>query len=452
MKYFILREKKNNRTGKFKKASNINFCLNMINKMKTKNINLLSYEHEFLYKINDDFELGDYILLVDSDSQMNIGIIQNLIYELMSSSDKICYLQCRTSSELICFNKFDKFDKFNKFNKWEKIISHFTNSIYDISFLYSTSSGNPSPLVGHNCILNWKLITKILNKNNNNNYNYNHDKCQLCDYVEFWNENGVSEDFSLSLDLYIKGYYGKYIYFDSGFKEGVTLNIDDEIVKFSKYAFGVNEIIFNPINKWYIDGILSSRATKLILTTKIPFHTKLSIISYIGIYYSMAMCPIMSLINFYLFKYYADHYFIKNILNNILMTIIIFFILTPISNVIVRIRHKEYKSIFTVITNEIYNDVMLFIFFGGMPYHFLKAIICHFFDIKISWGATNKSNINKQTFYNKLLIYKDLYFILLIIFICTLLSIYFDNDFINIHSVLPLGTNLFLHFIMPFAL
>jgi hypothetical protein len=419
---------KNGRKGKFKKASNLNFSLNIINEIKTKKIDILSQEKNFLYKLNENFELGKYILLFDSDSQINIGIIQNLIYELMSSSNKICYLQCRTSSNLVCFNK------------WEKIISHFTNSIYEISFLYSASNGNPAPLVGHNCILNWKLITKILNKSNNI---YNYEINKISDYIEYWNENGVSEDFSLSLDLYIKGYYGKYIYFDYGFKEGVTLNIDDEIVKFSKYAFGVNEIMFYPINRWHIDGILSSRIIQFIMTKKIQFHIKLSILSYIGIYYSMATSPLISFINFYLFDFNT-----KNIIKNIITTVIIFFILTIISNIIVRIRHKEYTNLFKIITDEIYYDVMLLVFFSGMQYFFLKAIICHFFDIKVNWGSTNKHLIN-NTIIEKLIIYKDLYLVSFITLVIIVLSIYIDRKYLNIYSIFPLGLNLFCHTVMP---
>lgn len=313
--FYITREKIN-RKGKFKKASNINFCFNIIRKVNKEKINIamLSQKYNFIYKENTifsyNFELGRYILLVDSDSRMDVGIIDNLIYELISSDKKIAYLQCRTSANLVCEN-----------NHWENTIAHFTNSIYNISFLYSSANGNPSPLVGHNCILDWEIIINILKKNKYDD-NYSGDKE---DYIEYWDENGVSEDFALSLDLYIKGYYGKYIYFDYGFKEGVTLNVDDEIVKFSKYAFGVNEILFNPLNKIKTYGIFSKRSKKFILTDKISFYVKLSIISYIGIYYSMAICPLISLFNFFCFRYY-EYYseFSKNILDNILMAIFIF--------------------------------------------------------------------------------------------------------------------------------
>ena len=437
---YIARQKQGRR-GKFKKASNINFSLNIINKMKNENLESLSKKYNFLYKMENTLKVEENILLGDRDSQMDIGAIQYLLYEIMTANKKTCYLQCRTVANLVCLNN------------WEKTIGHFTNAIYDISFLYSAANGNPAPLVGHNCILNWKLITKVLNKTDNNTKYYNNENELIFNdgYIEYWNENGVSEDFSLSLDLYIKGFYGKYVYFDCGFKEGVTLNVDDEIVKFSKYAFGVNEIIFNPINKWSSDGILTPRIINFILTKQIPFYIKISILSYIGIYYSMAICPIVTLINFYLFKLLTDHYFIENILYNILVTVIIFFILTPISNIIVKLRHNEYESIYKMLIKEMYYDFMLFIFFGGMQYHFLKAIIYHFCDFRMSWGATNKNLIN-NTIVDKLIMYGDMYLLSFIVLSTSVMSIYFDETFLNIYSLIPLSASIFLHVIMPIVL
>lgn len=437
---YIARQKQGRR-GKFKKASNINFSLNILNKMKNENLESLSKKHNFSYKMENTFQLGEYILLVDSDSLMDINALEYLLYEIMTANKKICYLQCRTNANLVCSNN------------WEKTIGHFTDAIYDISFLYSAANGNPAPLVGHNCILNWKLITKVLNKTDNNTKYYNNENESIFNdgYIEYWNENGVSEDFSLSLDLYIKGFYGKYVYFDCGFKEGVTLNVDDEIVKFSKYAFGVNEIIFNPINKWSSDGILTSRIINFILTKKMSFYIKISILSYIGIYYSMAICPIITLVNFYLFKFLTDYYFIENILYNILVTIIIFFILTPISNIIVKLKHNEYESLYKMLINEMYYDFMLLIFFGGMQYHFLKAIIYHFFDFKMSWGTTNKNLINNTTI-DKLIIYGDMYLISFFSLSTSVALIYFDRTFLNMYSILPLGASIFLHVIMPLIL
>jgi hypothetical protein len=443
---FYIARKKEGRRGKFKKASNINFSLNMIRKVNKEKIGfeILAEEYDFLYKMNvlfnSKFELGRFVLLVDSDSRIDVGTIQNLIYELMSSDKKIAYLQCRTSTNYICED-----------NHWERVVGHFTDSIYDISFLYSAANGNPSPLVGHNCLLDWELITNVLKKNKYDD-NYSGD-LEKRDYIEYWDENGVSEDFALSLDLYINGYFGKYVYFDCGFKEGVTLNVDDEITKFSKYGYGVSEILFNPLKEMSDKGIFSKRTRRFILTENIPLYIKLSIISYIGIYYSMAICPIISLLNFFFFRYSEYYYgFLSHVLENIAITVIVFFILTPTSNIITRARHKLYKtSICKMIGEEIYYDIFLFIFFGGMQYHFLKAMICHMFDLNISWGATNK----EDTSYNilsKFRMYYDMYIIGIITIIGCIGAIMYDEKLLNIYSVIPISLNVFFHLIMPLVL
>lgn len=437
--FYIAREK-NNRRGKFKKASNINFSMNIIKKVnnENKNLSLLSAEYNFDYSLNDNFELGKYILLIDSDSKMNIGIINNLIYEMISADKKIVYAQCNTSADLVSNNH------------WEKIIGHFTDSIYNMSFLYSSANGNPTPLVGHNCILDWEQIVNILDKND---YDMNYENMSnKTDYIEYLDESVVSEDFALSLDLYIEGYTGKYIYYDCGFKEGVTLNVDDEITKFSKYSYGVSEILFNPLNEITSKGIFTERANKIILTENIPLHIKLSIISYIGIYYSMAICPLISILNFFLFRFNDNYYKIfKNIFDNVIITIGIFFVLAPISNIITRIRHTQYTSIMIMIFNEIYYDLFLFVFFGGMQYFFLKSFIYHFFNFKLSWSATNKENTNTNI-KEKFLKYYDMYFIVILISIGCVLAILYDVKFYNLYSFIPLIINLLLHFIMPIIL
>lgn len=55
----------------------------------------------------------------------------------------------KTSSMQICWNK------------WENLISYFTNSIYEINFLYSCSNGFPAPLVGHNCLIKFDALMDV---------------------------------------------------------------------------------------------------------------------------------------------------------------------------------------------------------------------------------------------------------------------------------------------------
>lgn len=140
MKYFplvhFIARPKENRRGKFKKASNLNFCLNFLKSYC--NLNRENVLHSSLfcssYNLEDcDFALGKHILLVDSDTEINVESLHKILNEF--TDPRVAYLQCRTNA-LITDPK----------NKWEHIIAHFTDAIYDISFLYTCSNGNPPPV------------------------------------------------------------------------------------------------------------------------------------------------------------------------------------------------------------------------------------------------------------------------------------------------------------------
>lgn len=49
----------------------------------------------------------------------------------------------------------------------------------------------------------------------------------------------MSEDFDMALRLQIKGYIIRWAtYSNGGFKEGVSLTVDDELNRWQKYAYG----------------------------------------------------------------------------------------------------------------------------------------------------------------------------------------------------------------------
>lgn len=59
---------------------------------------------------------------------------------------------------------------------------------------------------------------------------------------KIWSETNVSEDFDMSLRLQMRGYVIRWAtYSKGGFKEGVSLTIDDELSRWQKYAYGCSE-------------------------------------------------------------------------------------------------------------------------------------------------------------------------------------------------------------------
>jgi hypothetical protein len=56
---------------------------------------------------------------------------------------------------------------------------------------------------------------------------------------KIWSESHVSEDFDMALRLQMRGYIIRWAtYSKGGFKEGVSLTVDDELNRWQKYAYG----------------------------------------------------------------------------------------------------------------------------------------------------------------------------------------------------------------------
>jgi hypothetical protein len=120
------------------------------------------------------------------------------------------------------------------------------------------------------------------------------------DYVAYWSEQHVSEDFDMALRLQIAGNIVRLAtYHDNEFKEGVSLTIYDELARweksvdfkldccdmtltcFSRYAYGCNELVFNPIHTW----LWKSPITPLFRTflfSDMQLSSKITIIGYIS--------------------------------------------------------------------------------------------------------------------------------------------------------------------------
>ncbi|KAF9231887.1 glycosyl transferase family group 2-domain-containing protein [Melanogaster broomeanus] len=77
---------------------------------------------------------------------------------------------------------------------------------------------------------------------------------------KIWSEANVSEDFDMALRLQFKGYIIRWArYSKGGFKKGVSLTVDDELNRWQKYAYGCNELIFNPVIEWCKKGPISKQ-------------------------------------------------------------------------------------------------------------------------------------------------------------------------------------------------
>ena len=89
------------------------------------------------------------------------------------------------------------------------------------------ANGEVAPFVGHNAFLRWKALQDAA-------------FVDPADGQEkIWSESNVSEDFDMALRLQMGGYIIRWAtYSKGGFKEGVSLTVDDELNRWQKYAYG----------------------------------------------------------------------------------------------------------------------------------------------------------------------------------------------------------------------
>jgi len=438
-----------NRRGRFKKASNMNFCLrqimvaqNIANShmkkfaSKYETLKYLAQKHKFMFGggIGNDINIGDYILLLDSDSRITQDMLHKIVQE-MELYPNIGFVQMLTNPLNITKNY------------WENCISLFTEHIYKIAFVYSCTNGHTAPLVGHNAILRWSAVK---------NASYVDEDINE---IVYWSEKHVSEDFDMSLRMQCLQYSTRYIAYADGFEEGVSLTPNEEINRLKKYAYGVDEIIFHPVYEWTSKGILSPLVKKFMLCSHIQLHTKFSVITYIASYYALAAIPILTFIQYFLFRY-SEYWRVSVIesLSIIISCLVVYAVLIPVSNIVVMYRMNYRQNMFKLIIHEIWYGFLLGIFFSGISFHLMEALLAHMFGINMQWSMTQKEVIKKSKFneiintisyLKKMYIYYSICIIIIIIF-------WFipDTDIQNrdLLSVVPLLLTSICHLLMPFIL
>lgn len=295
------------RKGKFKKASNMNYGLMLSCSVEDK---LLMVDRHPGWTQSDEAQayeaclkeviaerqvawadgnirIGDYILLIDSDTRVPADCLLDACSEMEQSPD-VGIMQFASGVMNVTGSYF------------ENGITFFTNLIYS-AIKYTVSNGDVAPFVGHNAILRWSAIQQVGHMDEDG-------------YEKFWSESHVSEDFDMSLRLQCNGYIIRLAAWDhGGFKEGVSLTVYDELARWEKYAYGCNELLFHPIRKWIYKGPFTP-LFRTFLFSNIRMTSKITIVSYIGTYYAIGAAWIMTTVNYlaigwfngYLDKYYID--------------------------------------------------------------------------------------------------------------------------------------------------
>ncbi|KAK6373448.1 hypothetical protein LTS17_008468 [Exophiala oligosperma] len=450
------------RKGQFKKASNMNYCLDFSLRVEDQYLAIVDTicqergctpeqldpeEGNRIYQqardhvvANDngrtwaagDVRVGSIILIIDSDTRVPENCLLYGALE-MHESPEVALIQHASGIMQVVHNAF------------ENGITYFTNLIYT-SISFAVGMGDCAPFVGHNTFIRWDALQSIA-------WFDEEDKC-----TKFWSDSHVSEDFDVSLRLQMNNFVVRLAtYHEGGFKEGVSLTVYDELARWEKYAYGCNELVFNPLYKWPYKGPIT-RLFWRFLFSNIKITSKITILAYIGTYYAVASALPLSLANYLIVGWFAneiDQFYLTSWKVWVGM-MIVFNVLSPIGYAM--LRHRMGKTtFFRSLWDTIKWTPMFLLFFGGVSFHLMKALLCHFFSIKMEWTTTAKEyNGGFRIGLDRIV--RDFKWMYLIIIVLTAGMIYLGcfapygwtiKDF---SAIVPLANQVGCHALLPFAL
>ena len=442
------------RRGKFKKASNMNYALWVSQRVEDKLVNIERTEdwtqedESAVYKnaladvvaedegrtwADGNIRVGDYILVVDSDTRVPVDCLLDAVSEL-EQAPQVAILQ----------HKCGVLNVTNSF--FERGITFFTNLVYT-QIAYAVANGDVAPFVGHNAFLRWSSVQEIAYE------------CPLDNREKFWSELTVSEDFDLALRLQSEGFIVRLAsYAGDGFKEGVSLTVYDELARWEKYAYGCSELIFHPFHKWFTKGPITPLFRRFLFSC-MPLPSKFTICAYVGTYYAIGSAWALTLLNYFAIGWFngeLDHYYIDSF--KIFFSIIcIFSALGNIALAALRYRIEE-KQIFLALFENFSWIPLLVIFLGGISLHISYAIMSHLCGRDMHWGATAKEAEDVTFFQEIPRVVKRFKFTFTICILWTAMLIVmseFAPYFWRINlliAVFPMSMVTFNHFMMPIVL
>ncbi|KAF5877030.1 putative glycosyltransferase family 2 protein [Botrytis fragariae] len=441
------------RRGKFKKASNMNYALMVSNKVEERLLTIARHEgwsqaeeyvayDQCLARVLEGEEgrawaggnirVGDYILLIDSDTRVPADCLLDAASE-MEQSPEVGILQFNSGVMQVTDSFF------------ENGITFFTNLVYT-AIRFAVAMGDVSPFVGHNAMLRWSAVQQV---------SY-HDEDG---YEKFWSESHVSEDFDMSLRLQVNEYIIRYAaYTGDGFKEGVSLTVYDELARWEKYAYGCNELLFNPLRFWITRGPFT-KLFREFLRSNMRFTSKITMMAYIGTYYAIGASWILTLANYFIMGWYVgmyDKYYLDSF-QVYFSLIIVFSLLGNVSLAVLRYRLNE-RGFFSSFFENLKWLLLMTVFLGGLSMHVSQSLLCHFFEIDMTWGATAKE-VENVTFFEEIprllkrFKYTFLFCILMTagMIVCALV-VPWNWRIDTFVAIFPLCTVVVSHFLMPIAL
>ncbi|KAF7416118.1 hypothetical protein PC9H_002378 [Pleurotus ostreatus] len=393
------------RAGRFKKASNMNYGLRLSLKLEKhlqaleaafkgiETIDGKSLEEKALdMAVEEMFQetgnrfrpwacnakslrIGEIILIIDSDTIVPEDCFRDAAREL-AECPEVAIIQHESDVMQVAYNYF------------ENGITHFTRRI-NKSISMGCANGEVAPFVGHNAFLRWSAIQDAAFVDTDG-------------VKKLWSEANVSEDFDMALRLMLRGYIIRWAtYSDGGFKEGVSLTVDDELNRWQKYSYGCNELIFNPLIHWWRLGPINHQLASF-MWSPVPVHYKVGMMAYMFSYYGIAAGAALSVLNYILlgFEFGVDGFFMHSFEIWLACTVVF----PGAGNVAFTLLQYRLglRSIWSGTKENLTWVPFFFFFFGGLSIHLSTALLAHLFSYNIQWGATPyprvKSKLTSYTY------------------------------------------------------
>ncbi|GIZ37748.1 hypothetical protein CKM354_000118400 [Cercospora kikuchii] len=448
------------RRGKFKKASNMNYAMDFSNRIEDKLQNVdrdekwttldeaAAYEQALQEVLNEQPEdqpkgwasgnirIGDYILIIDSDTRIPEDCLLDAVSEMEISPD-VAIIQFSSGVMQVSHDFFENAMKF------------FTDLIYT-SIKFGVAAGDIAPFVGHNALLRWSALQHVAFE----------DKESTLPEL-YWSESTVSEDFDMALRLQIEGYHLRYAsYFGDGFQEGVSLTVYDELTRWEKYAYGCDELMFHPLKYWLFRGPLTPLFRKF-LASEMPLSSKINVIAYLGTYYALGAAWVFTLANYFVLGLYNGHYdtWYVDSWQIFISILFVFAIAANFGLAVSRYRSGE-REFLPALFESFQWCLMFLVFFGGISFHISQALLCHLVGIDMQWGATAKE-VTRTNFFIEapIVLRKFKYSMIFCWFMIVAMIIMALGPFIpwswnitEFTAIFPLALMLVCHILMPIVL
>lgn len=391
------------RAGRFKKASNMNYGLALSLKLE-KHLKVL-LEAEQLGEVEDDgqtledralnmaceelfmesgekwkpwacngksIRMGEIILLVDSDTIVPEDCLRDAAREL-AESPEVAIIQHESDVMQVANHYF------------ENGIAHFTRRINKCISL-GCANGEIAPFVGHNAFLRWSALQDAAFVD------------PADGETKIWSESNVSEDFDMALRLQLKKYVIRWAtYSEGGFKEGVSLTVDDELNRWQKYSYGCSELIFNPLVQWWRKGPINKQL-RIFVWSDAPVHYKISMMAYMFSYYGIAASAVLSTLNYILLglAIETDGYYLHSF--EVFLAILAVFPGSGNVGYTLLEYRLGHRSMWDSLVETCTWVPFFFFFFGGLSVHLTTALLAHMFSYNITWGATKKE-VERSNFF-----------------------------------------------------